>query len=206
MYYACVNLRYLCVEHLTKGNPFLATFQAKYLKKILEIPVSTPTDSILMETGVWPLKERLQYLSMMYFHNLVNSKNRIASLIVAFGKKDSLIDRVKETCKVLQINIESVSSMSKSKWKKLVKEKLQAKINDSLRIRISDKTKCRFLRNDKWELKKYFAHMNGSEALKILCIRLNMWDLSSNYRKDNMVCMICKRGLDYTNMFYQATL
>ena len=177
---------------------FLATFQAKYLKKILEIPVSTPTDGILMETGVWPLKERLQYLSMMYFHNLVNSKNRIASLIVAFGKKDSLIDRVKETCEVLQINIESVSSMSKSKWKKLVKEKLQAKINDSLRIRISDKTKCRFLRNDKWELKKYFTHMNGSEALKILCIRLNMWDLSSNYRKDNMVCIICKRGLDST--------
>ena len=89
------------------------------------------------------LEREVQYLSMMYFHNLVNSKNRMASMIVAFGKKDSLIERVKETCEVFQIKIESVSSMSKSKWKKLVKQKLQAKINDSLRIMISDKTKCR---------------------------------------------------------------
>ena len=39
--------------------------QNQSLKKIAQLPVTTPSTGLLMETGIWPAKERIEYSTLM---------------------------------------------------------------------------------------------------------------------------------------------
>ena len=57
--------------------------QSKTLKQLLQVPISTSTAGVLMETGVWPAKEYMQYSTMMPYHSVINSEEEcIAKNIV----------------------------------------------------------------------------------------------------------------------------
>ena len=47
--------------------------QGKTLKRIFQLPVSTTYTGIIMETGIWPAKQKIQYATMMLYHNIKNS-------------------------------------------------------------------------------------------------------------------------------------
>ena len=52
--------------------------QNQSLKKILHLPVTTPSTDFLMETGIWPAKERIEYSTLVLIHNIINcNKERI---------------------------------------------------------------------------------------------------------------------------------
>ena len=48
--------------------------QSKFLKKICELPITTPTAALFMETGVWPVTETIDYLTAMLYHEMITSK------------------------------------------------------------------------------------------------------------------------------------
>ena len=43
--------------------------QVKALKRIFKLPVSTTCTGIIMETGKWPGEQKIQYATMMLYHN-----------------------------------------------------------------------------------------------------------------------------------------
>ena len=43
------------------------------LKRIFQLPVSTTYTGIIMETGIWPAEQKIQYATMMLYHNIKNS-------------------------------------------------------------------------------------------------------------------------------------
>ena len=47
--------------------------QWKALKRIFQLPVSTTYTDIIMETGIWPAEQKIQYATMMLYHNIKNS-------------------------------------------------------------------------------------------------------------------------------------
>ena len=49
--------------------------QVSALKQILHLPKSTPNIGILFETGIWPIKERIEYSIMVLFHSVMNSND-----------------------------------------------------------------------------------------------------------------------------------
>ena len=51
----------------------LSKIQVSALKQILHLPKSTPNIGILFETGIWPIKERIEYSTMVLFHGVMNS-------------------------------------------------------------------------------------------------------------------------------------
>ena len=57
--------------------------QNQPLKKILQLPVTTPSTELLMETAIWPPKERIEYSTLMLIHSIINSnKERISQKII----------------------------------------------------------------------------------------------------------------------------
>ena len=53
------------------------------LKQILHLPKSATNVGILFETGIWPIKERIEYSTTMLFHSVISDDERIAKEIVA---------------------------------------------------------------------------------------------------------------------------
>ena len=47
--------------------------QGKRLKSIFKLPVSTSYIGVIMETGIWPAEQRIQYATMMLYHNIQNN-------------------------------------------------------------------------------------------------------------------------------------
>ena len=51
----------VCGRILTREWEEIVQMQSKALKQLLQVPVSTSIARVLMETGIWPAKEYIQY-------------------------------------------------------------------------------------------------------------------------------------------------
>ena len=111
---------------LTRQIEEIERMQSKALKKLLQVPISTSTAGVLMETGIWPPKEYLQYSTMMLYHSIINSEEeRIAKNIVKEQRKYNLqqtfYSRVNSISKETGVDIKGAEKLRKSAWKKLIK-------------------------------------------------------------------------------------
>ena len=90
--------------------------------------------------------------------------------------------------------------MSKSKWKKQVKEKIGKSIEERTKQEMTNKTKARTIIEDKWERKKYLQECDSETIKDVIKIRLHMWQVNCNYKRDNTdtKCPLCKKLEDTT--------
>ena len=56
--------------------------QADILKGIFNLPSSTPYTGIMMETGIWPVVDRVNYATLMFYHSIINSEQRLVTELV----------------------------------------------------------------------------------------------------------------------------
>ena len=73
--------------------------------------------------GTWPAEQKIQYATMMLYHNIKNSDdNRKVKQVVEEQEqnqfKNTFYQKVQKIAKDLQIDISDITSTSKSKWKK----------------------------------------------------------------------------------------
>ena len=108
-----------------------------------------------------------------------------------------MYERVKDIAKELETNIAKVGAMKKSTWKRLVKYKMKNKIEERLKREMEGKTKSRTIKEDKWKMKEYILNCNGEDARDML-IRLHMWEVQMNYKKETemVMCSLCERKED----------
>ena len=90
--------------------------------------------------------------------------------------------------------------MSKSKWKKQVKEKIEKLIEERTKQEMTNKTKARTIIEGKWERKKYLQKCDSETIKEGIKIRLDMWGVSCNCKRDNTdtKCSLCKKSEDTT--------
>ena len=124
----------------------------------MHLSKSTPNIGILYETRIWPIKERIEYSTMMLFHSIMNSDDeQISKKIIEQQQKEKLkntmYERVKDIAKELEINIAKVGGIKKSTWKKLAKYKIKNKMEERLKKEMKGKTKSRTIKEDKWKMK-----------------------------------------------------
>ena len=60
-------------ENIKKLVQVIEKIKNQSLMKILQLPVTTPSTGLLMETGIWPAKERIEYSTLMLIHSIINS-------------------------------------------------------------------------------------------------------------------------------------
>ena len=86
-----------------------------------------------------------------------------------------MYERVKDIVKKkLEINIAKVGAITKSTWKRLVKDKMKNKIEERLKRKMEGKTKSRTIKEDKWKMKEYILNCSGEDTRDIMLIRLHM--------------------------------
>ena len=153
--------------------------QGRALKRIFNVPISTSYIGLIMETGTWPANQRIQYSIMMLYHNIMNSDHkRVARKIIAeqakSNHKNTMISKVKQIAQEIGLKIKNVENMSKSKWKKQVKEKIGKSIEERTKQEMANKTKARTIVEDKWERKKYLKECDSDTIKDVIKIRLHM--------------------------------
>ena len=68
--------------------------------------------------------------------------------------KNTMISKVQQITQEIRMKIKNVESMSKSKWKKQMKEKIGKSIDERAKQEMTNKTKAKAIAEDKWYRKK----------------------------------------------------
>ena len=178
----------------------LEKIQAKALKRIFELPTSTPYIGILMETGLWTIKDQVVYKKMMLYKNVLNSDDsRIMKIIIENQMKNddegTWANELKEKAKCYNIDLNNCETMSKQKWRKYVKDNINNKIAKEVREKSAEMTKLWYIKDNKFEMKNYIKTLSGKEITSIMRIRLNMINIGVNYGKID-ICRICQENIE----------
>ena len=184
----------------------LESIQQKSLCTLLGLPKTTPYVGLLNEVGIWTIEERLKYRKIMLYQNLLQSDDRrLAKNIVVAQKegeeKDTFYATVKTMTRSLDIDVDSIDTMSKEELKKEIKKQIGRKmvvvVNSQLHLK-----KMRFVKEQiEFKRKKYIEEMDASAAVQVLKTRLNMLPIYGNYKGDLSLprpCPLCKLEDDTT--------
>ena len=93
--------------------------ESKAFKQLQQIPISTSTAVVLMETRTQPAKEYLQYNTMMLYHSITNNEEElITKNIVKEQRKYNLpqifYSRGNSVSKEARVDIKAAEKMRKS--------------------------------------------------------------------------------------------
>ena len=138
----------------------LEKIKGKALKRIFNLPITTPYIGLTTETGVWPAEQRINYSSLMLYHNIINSsKDRLVKQTIqeqrAQNHPNTFYEKVRTIAEKLNIKVEEAVIMKKSEWKRTVKAKVQSQIQERVEKEMENKTNLRIVREDKWKRKEY---------------------------------------------------
>ena len=181
----------------------LEGMQAKMLKELLEVPVSTPYLPLLMETGMWTMEARLSYKKLMLFHNIINSPDdRLVRELVTEQRKTCREGTWYHTITKLidKYNIQLTPESAKSAWKKHVKDKISTEVESYLRNSCKTMKKGRNVVDDEFKMKEYLKEVPVEMASKILKTRLHMWNIGGNVGDKN--CRLCEENNASTEHYF----
>ena len=127
----------------------LENLQNILLRCLLSVPNSTPIAALNWDTGLISVEYRVFQKKLNFLHHLVNlDKNSLANEIFCIQKENNLPGFVKECRKLLDLFslpniIEDDCPFSKLQWKRLIKEAIYKKYEESLKFKVKDYSKLK---------------------------------------------------------------
>ena len=187
----------------------LERIQGKIIRRILEQVATTPYWGLIAETGIWPVRQRLEYKKVMLFHNIItsNSKRLVKELVedqIRRPYKGCWGESVKEICTKYNLKEDEIAQYTKQDLKKEIKAKIAKEIEEKIGQKKLEMTKLRF--TDGKGKKEYIERLNTKEAIIMLKARLNMLELKSNYKSkyQDLTCELCGEGEDKTEHLFHC--
>ena len=186
----------------------LESMQHQILTRVLEVPISTPYVGLLMETGMWTMKARIDYRKLMLFHNIKNSEDgRIIKQILKVQEEEvrdtTWYADVERLLDMYQVTAQ-VEDVLKSGWKKEVKEQIKKKAEMEIKEKCAGLRKTRTVREDPHEINPYLLECTPKEASELLKTRLHMTKLPCNYGVSSDQCPLCGyQGKVETEHFFE---
>ena len=169
----------------------------KILRQVLELPTSTSYEFVIMETGMWKMRARIAYKKLMLYQNILksDSKRLVKRILLAQMERDRKGTWYREIVKIMtKYNIaDKAKEMTKSAWKKTVKERINETEKELLKEECRGKTKCRTVVDDAYTMKGYLKESGMETGKSILKARSHMVKLPANYKSINedAMCVLC---------------
>ena len=190
------------------------------LRRILSAPATASKASLYLELGIIPIRyiiknRRLNFLQDILKENENSLTNKILMRQMQAPNKNDWINMVLNDIRELNLNLnlEDIKKMSKSKFKKITKEACQRKGFEYLEKLKRGQNKIRKLNYKQNNMQKYLKPGNKlsiDEMKNIYLVRtrnLNVKDNFRNYHKDN-TCPIkkCKNDDTQLHLYYGTCL
>ena len=91
----------------------IENIQGRALKRIFKLPISTLYIGLIMEAGTWPANQRIQYSTMMLYHNIMNGdRKRITRRILVeqtkSNHKNTMISKVQQITQDFRVKLNYV--------------------------------------------------------------------------------------------------
>lgn len=183
-----------------KNQADLEIAQNISVKRLIRLPVTTPSQILRSELGIWSVRNQIIYKQLMYLQRLLKMKNNVTRDILIQqetipGKTwlSEIFQQIENLNIKLKLN--QIQNLSKQKWKSQLKTEISNKEKDELKQYLKNSKKGKYIEASNISFKKYLSHLNYEEAITILKIRTGMLDIKANYKQkynSNLKCDMCK--------------
>ena len=104
----------------------LEKMQGSGLRELLQVPRITPYWGLLIETGMWPMKQRVECRKLMWLKEIMEKDEESVVRKLIVEQKELEIENgwyaeMKKLGHEYGIEVEGVDEMTKSGWKRMVK-------------------------------------------------------------------------------------
>ena len=196
----------------TKEVERLEKMQRDILTSIMEIPQCTPYLGLLAEFGIWPAEQLIHYKRIMLLHQILTSEDtRFLKTVIEDQVRDTWkgcwIEQTREICEKYNLGIQLVGILKKGYLKRILKKRINRRLELKLVSESKSKTKMRFCGDFKRKQYTMKGDINFEMGKSILKLRLNMLELKSNYKgehKNSLACDLCKTGIDNTEHLFEC--
>ena len=189
----------------------LENLQYNFLRILLSTPVSTPQAALLWDCGLLKMKYRIMKLKLNFLHYIINqSDESLAHQILIEQKTQNfpgLVSECNQFIEELDILDPFKYSLTKSEWKRIVKNAIVAANSNDLKHEINEKykkLKNSELASEDFGRKEYISNLNLQQARTKFKFRCSMTQHVKMNQKSNRVyedalwrCEEC--GLQDTN-------
>ena len=177
----------------------LNAIKPSLLKRVLEVPKSTPSAAVQLDFGVNDLTlEVLMEKILLAVHTLKLSENRISrKILISLMVKNvpGFCTEVKEACDIFQVSLSDLQKENNAR--EVLKKKLISMQAAELikRMLLSSKMDKVLYSGQVYDGKmmKYLSELNFTEARVIFMSRYRMWPTKENFpgRWCGIVCNVC---------------
>ena len=177
----------------------LQTIQLKYLKRIFRAPTSTSNCLTFLETGTLPIEHEIHIKQLMFLHHILTlPMNDPVRLNYEEQKKYPAANWANEIYSLrskytIEETDEEITTITKSKWKNLVKTKTRQLVFQQLIMEADGRKQQNSYHNFKKQT--YITELSPAHARTIFSIRTGTIDLRTvrKYKyRDNIKCRLCE--------------
>ena len=185
----------------------LKVCQMSYLKRVLKAPTSTPNAVVLLELGILPIEFEVYKKKLMFLLHILtlDSTDPVYQVYHEQRKYEyeqnwaNEVEKLKQSMQIDDTN-ESIKTMSKYIWKKIVGESTKA----AARQKLSDdcKTLKKVTRSyDELTIKEYFFKLPVEDARTVFAYRSGTLDLKCNkrWKYEDTLCRACSQSEENLN-------
>lgn len=187
------------------------------LRKILQVPATTPKEALYLELGILPISVVIKVRRCMYLHYLLNldkSEMLYKFFITQWNNptKGDWAELVKEDLNDLKIkkDFEDIRHQSKLSFAKLVKKRAQENAFEDLSQMKDGHSKMKNVQYPEIKMQNYMKSydIKTKEALNLFKFRTRMAEFGENYRAgdDPIMCPLCCEDLDNQSHSFQCKL
>ena len=178
----------------------LNSLQTKYLKWMLHTPRGTCTSFTLLELGLLPVTNEIDYRKLCFLHHVLNLP--IDDPVREAYEDQKLYSHepnwFNEVCVLLEkygvaFDEESIRSLSRNKWKDVIHKAITDYALLSLKSDCSSKSKTKSLTYTALSLQSYFQNLSPAKARLYFQVRGGVFDVKCNrsYMYHDTICRLC---------------
>ena len=164
--------------------------QLSYLRRVLEVPRSTPTAGLYPETGILLIEYEIHIKQLVFLKHILDkdSTDPVAQMyneMYKFQNEPNWVNNVFELRSRynLPLNDMNVKSMTRNDWKIFEKNRVKSCAFEKLLFQCSSNRKTNQLSNKRLEAQNYLTSLGSSEARIIFKVRVRMLDMKTNFKR-----------------------
>ena len=174
------------------------------IKRILNAPITTPSESIRLETGIESIETAIDRKQIMYYHKVRNNTNDSNVQRIMTDRNNEWAKKLSVKLNKYNITEQEIMGTSKNQFKKTLNKKINDVTEHQIKEKAEHKSKVKHIidkknQNEILKTPAYIKHLTRRDCSNIFAVRSRMIKLKTNYRNahEDMICRWCK-GKDET--------
>ena len=171
------------------------------VKRILNIPITTPTENIILETGIWNIESIIARKQLNYYYKIIKETDRSTNLYKICTDPDSPWNKnIQQKLQKYDMQTADLETMTKYQANKHIKAKIEQKLLAEINQQAENKSKVKHMientpERTKLTMAPYMRELSRRECRNIFLVRSRMAKVKTNYKgaHSNLLCRWCKK-------------